>query len=97
MTLVWGVVGYVIYLYILLVLARICLEITRQFSRSWRPAGIAAVGVELVYVTTDPPIRALRRLVPPLRLGSVSLDLSVIIVLVVLTVLRYVAARLSQG
>jgi YggT family protein len=95
MTLVWGVVGYVIYVYILLVLARICLEITRQFARAWRPAGVAAIGVELVYVTTDPPIRALRRLVPPLRLGSVSLDLSVIIVLIVLFVLQRVAVSLS--
>ncbi len=95
MTLVWGVVGYVIYLYILLVLARICLEITRQFARSWRPVGVAAIGVEMVYVSTDPPIRALRRLVPPLRLGSVSLDLSVIIVLIVLFVLQRVAVTLS--
>jgi YggT family protein len=95
MTLVWGVIGYAVYLYILLVLARICLEVTRQFARSWRPAGTAAIGVELVYVVTDPPIRALRRLVPPLRLGSVSLDLSVIIVLIVLFVLQRVAVSLS--
>jgi YggT family protein len=95
MTLVWGVIGYAVYLYILLVLARICLEVTRQFARSWRPAGTAAIGVELVYVVTDPPIRALRRLVPPLRLGSVSLDLSVIIVLIVLIALQRVAVNLS--
>ncbi|WP_375490205.1 YggT family protein [uncultured Jatrophihabitans sp.] len=95
MTLVWGVVGYVLYVYILLVLARICLEITRQFARKWRPAGVAAIGVELVYVTTDPPIRLLRRLVPPLQLGSVSLDLSVIIVLIVLFALQRVAVTLS--
>ncbi len=95
MALVWGVVGYVIYVYILLVLARICLEVTRQFARSWRPVGVTAIGVELVYVSTDPPIRLLRRLVPPLRLGSVSLDLSVIIVLIVLYVLQQVAVRLS--
>jgi YggT family protein len=95
MALVWGVIGYVIYLYILLVLARICLEITRQFARSWRPVGAAAIGVELVYVATDPPIRALRRLVPPVRLGSVSLDLSVIIVLIVLIALQRVAVNLS--
>jgi YggT family protein len=95
MALVWGVIGYVVYVYILLVLARICLEITRQFARSWRPVGAAAIGVELVYVATDPPIRALRRLVPPVRLGSVSLDLSVIIVLIVLIALQRVAVNLS--
>lgn len=91
MTLLWGVVGYALYVYIVLILARIVLEWTRQFARSWRPAGAAAVGVELVYTLTDPPIRLLRRLVPPLQLGSVSLDLSVIILLIVLIALRQVA------
>jgi YggT family protein len=64
---------------------------TRQFARAWRPVGAAAVGVELVYVATDPPIRLLRKLVPPLQLGTVSLDLSVIILLIVLIALRQVA------
>lgn len=90
MALLWGVVGYAIYVYILLILARIVIDWTRQFARSWRPAGGAAVGMELVYLATDPPIRLLRRLVPPLRLGSVSLDLSVIILLIVLIVVREV-------
>jgi YggT family protein len=91
MALLWGVVGYAIYLYIILVIARICLDWTRQFARRWRPAGAAAVGVELVYMATDPPIKLLRRLVPPLQLGTVSLDLSVIILLIVLIALRQVA------
>ncbi len=57
MTLLWGVVGYAIYVYIVLILARIVLDWTRQFARAWRPAGTAAVGVELVYSrhrSTDP-------------------------------------------
>ena len=91
MTLLWGVVGYVIYLYIVFILARIVVDWTRQFARAWRPAGTAAVGVEVVYSVTDPPIRLLRRLVPPLQLGTVSLDLSVIILLIVLIALRQVA------
>jgi YggT family protein len=89
--LLWGVIGYVLWLYIVLILARVVLEWTRQFARSWRPVGTAAIGVELVYSLTDPPIRLLRRLVPPLQLGTVSLDLSVIILLIVLIVLRVVA------
>ena len=95
MTLLWSVVGYVIYLYIVLILARIVVDWTRQFARSWRPGGVAAVGVEIVYTVTDPPIRLLRRLVPPLQLGTVSLDLSVIILLIVLIALRQVALTLG--
>ncbi|HVU92274.1 MAG TPA: YggT family protein [Jatrophihabitans sp.] len=95
MTLLWSVVGYVIYLYIVLFLARIVVDWTRQFARSWRPGGAAAVGVEIVYTVTDPPIRLLRRLVPPLQLGTVSLDLSVIILLIALIALRQVALTLG--
>ena len=58
---------------------------------SWRPAGVAAVGLEVVYASTDPPIKLLRRLVPPLQLGTVSLDLSVMILLLAILALRWVA------
>ena len=81
MTMFWDIVGYVLYVYLLVILARFVVEITRQFARAWRPAGVAAVGVELVYVATDPPIRLLRRLIPPLQLGSLRLDLSIMILL----------------
>jgi YggT family protein len=95
MALLWGVVGYAIYVYIILVLARLVVDWTRQFARKWRPAGVAAVGVEFVYLATDPPIRLLRRLVPPLQLGTVSLDLSVIILLIVLIALEQVALTIG--
>jgi YggT family protein len=95
MSLLWQVIAYVLWLYIILILARIVIEWTRQFARKWRPVGAAAVGLELVYVATDPPIRLLRRLVRPVRLGTVSLDLSVIILLIVLIVLRVVALGLT--
>jgi YggT family protein len=95
MTLLWGAIGYALYVYILLILARLVVDWTRQFARKWRPVGGAAVGLELVYLATDPPIRLLRRLVPPLQLGTVSLDLSVIILLIVVVVLQQVAVSLS--
>jgi YggT family protein len=95
MALLFGVIGYALYVYLILILARIVIDWTRQFARKWRPAGAAAVGLELVYVATDPPIKLLRRLVPPLQLGTVSLDLSVIILLIVVIALRQVAVSLG--
>jgi YggT family protein len=92
MNLLWGIVGYVLYLYIVIILARVVVEATRQFARSWRPVGVTAVGLELVYVATDPPIKALRRLVPPLRIGGVSLDLSVLILLLAILALYWVVS-----
>lgn len=95
MSLLWQVIGYALWIYIVLILARIVIEWTRQFARKWRPVGAAAIGLELVYVATDPPIRLLRRLVPPLQLGTVSLDLSVIILLIALIIVRVVALGLA--
>jgi YggT family protein len=95
MALLFGVIGYALYVYLILILARIVIDWTRQFARKWRPAGAAAVGLELVYVATDPPIKLLRRLVPPLQLGTVSLDLSVIILLIAVIALRQVAVSLG--
>ncbi len=79
-----------LYLYLVIVLARLVVECTRQFARSWRPVGVAAIGLELVYVATDPPLKLLRRLVPPLHLGGVSLDLSILILLLAIIGLRLV-------
>jgi YggT family protein len=70
-------------------------EATRQFARRWRPAGIAAVGIELVYLSTDPPVRLLRRLIPPVRLGPISLDLSILILLLVILALYWVVLSLG--
>ncbi len=95
MTLFWSIVAFVLYLYLLLVLARIVVDITRQFARSWRPAGVTAVGLEFVYSSTDPPVRLLRRLIPPVRLGSLSLDLSIMILWIGILALRLLALSLA--
>lgn len=95
MTSFFLVVGYVLYLYVLVILARFVVEATRQFARSWRPVGVAAVGVELVYVATDPPLKFLRRMVPPLQLGGMALDLSILILLLGILALRWAALTLA--
>jgi YggT family protein len=94
MSLFWAVVAFVLYLYLLLVLARFIVEVTRQFARSWRPVGVTAVGLELVYTSTDPPLKVLRKLLPPVRIGSVSLDLSITVLLLAILALRWVALTL---
>jgi YggT family protein len=93
----WESVSLVLWLYYILVIARLVVEITRQFARAWRPAGVAAVGVELVYLSTDPPLRAIRKVCPPVRIGSVSLDLSVMILLLAILALRTVASFLGNS
>ena len=91
----WGLVGYVLYVYILVILARFVIDMTRQFARAWRPAGVAAVGIEVVYLATDPPIKLIRRVIPPVRIGSVSLDLSIMILLFSVLALQWIALTLA--
>jgi len=69
---------------------RFVVDWVQIFARSWAPRGPLLVLLEIVYSVTDPPIKALRRVIPPLRLGNFALDLSFIIVMIVAYVLLYV-------
>ncbi len=75
MRLAASVVDVLLLVYILLLLARLILEYIPMFNREWRPRGFGLVLAELVFSVTDPPLRFFRRLLPPLRLGPVALDL----------------------
>lgn len=66
-----------IFLYLLL--ARIIIDYVMMFSRSWQPRGAMLAVVDVVFQITDPPLRTVRRFVPPLRLGQVSLDLAFLV------------------
>jgi YggT family protein len=97
MTTFWAAIGLALLVFYLLVIARLIVETTRSFARSWRPVGAAAIGLEAVYTVTDPPMKLLRRLIPPLRLGGVSFDMSVIVLLILIWLLRAIVASLAAG
>ena len=88
------VLATVIWLYFLLFLLRVVFDLVQAFARGWRPRGVLLIIVEFIYTVTDPPLRALRRIVPPLRLGQVQFDLAFLIILIVLQILMRVAASL---
>ena len=50
------------------------------------PEGVRPIA-ELIYTLTDPIIRFARPLIPPLRIGMVSLDLSILLVFIGLQLL----------
>ena len=76
---------------LLLLLARLVFDDVQMFAASWRPRGIVLIIAEAVYTVTDPPLRALRRVIPPLRIGSVALDLSfLVLILAVQIALQFV-------
>ena len=79
----FGLTLYVIlYLFIALLWIRFIVDWVQVFARRWEPHGPLLVALEGVYTATDPPIVALRRVIPPLRIGQVALDLSFLLVMV---------------
>jgi YggT family protein len=92
------VVGQIIHgllwFFIALLWIRFVVDWVQVFARSWSPHGPLLVVLEIVYSVTDPPIKALRRVIPPLRIGSVALDLSFLIVLLLAYLLLWLDERL---
>jgi YggT family protein len=89
-TVVLEVASFVLLVFFILLIARLVFDYVMMFARSWRPSGVAAVGLEVVYSVTDPPLKALRRVIPPLRLGNFSIDLGFMVLLFVVYVLMNV-------
>ncbi|HEU0190864.1 MAG TPA: YggT family protein [Mycobacterium sp.] len=96
MPLLFAIVGYALFAFWLLLIARIVIEFIRSFSRDWRPTGATVVILEVIMSVTDPPVKLLRRLIPPLTIGAVRLDLSIMVLLVVAFIGMDVALRYSE-
>jgi YggT family protein len=81
--LVGGIIRLVLLFVIALLFVRFVVDWVQVFARSWTPTGPLLVVLEAVYTVTDPPLRALRRVIPPLRLGGIALDLSFMVLLLI--------------
>lgn len=87
MSVFWQLTFLVLWLFRLALLGRIVFDFVRVLARHWRPAGGPAVALEILYSSTDPPVKALRKIIPNVRLGGVSFDLSIIVLLVIVYIL----------
>ncbi|OII27066.1 YggT family protein [Frigoribacterium sp. MCBA15_019] len=85
---------YVLLIFFLLMWARFVLDLAQSFSRGWRPRGPVLVLAEVAYTVTDPPIRRVRKILPPVRLGSVALDFGWSIIMLAVIILMSVASGL---
>ncbi len=98
LSILWQALYLLLYLFLLTLLARFVLGWVLQFGRRWHPGRGAAAALESVWSVTDPPLKALRRVIPPLRIGTVSIDLASLVLLVILIVLmELVIRRLITG
>lgn len=95
MSAVFTLISFLLWLFLLCLVVRLVFDWVQFFARDWRPRGILLVLAEAVYTVTDPPLRALRRLIPPLTLGQVRLDLAFLILFLGTSILAQVFGGLG--
>ena len=83
MALFFEILGFALFVFWLLLIARVVVEFIRSFSRDWQPKGLTVVVLEVIMTVTDPPVKLLRRLIPQLTIGAVRFDLSIMVLLLV--------------
>jgi YggT family protein len=81
-----GILGTILYwalqLFVYAMFARFIVDFVMSINRGWRPPAILMPVVDFAFTITDPPLKLVRRFLPPLRLGVVALDLAWTIVLI---------------
>lgn len=85
------VIATVLWLYWLVLIGRLVFDFVQIFARSWQPRGPLLILAEVIYSLTDPPLRLLRRVIPPLKLGGIQFDLAFLVLIIVVQILINVA------
>ena len=79
MEIVIGALRFALFLFMIVLFGRVILSLVVSFARDWRPEGIVLVLTESVFSITDPPLKALRKVIPPLQLGQIRLDIAFLV------------------
>ena len=93
-SIVADVIRFAVFVFFVVLIGRLVLDWVQVFARDWRPKGVILVIAEAIYTVTDPPLKALRKVIPPLKLGSISLDLSFLVLVVLVQIGIYLAGYL---
>ena len=88
MALVGEFLLFITWVAVLILLARFIIDWVQLLARSWRPKGIVAALCEAIFTITDPPLRAIRGVIPPIRMGGAMLDLSPMVLLIAIYIVQ---------
>jgi len=92
-----SILNALLLIYVLVLLVRLILEWMPMLNREWRPRGPGLVAAEIVYTVTDPPIRTLRRFIPPLRVGAIAIDFAFALTMLLCFVLLGITGSLARA
>ena len=90
-----SVVYFLLVLYLISMWVRFGFDLAQAVGRQWRPRGFLLVVAEIVYTITDPPIKLVRRLIPPLRLGGAAIDFAWTIVMLAVIILMTIVSAFA--
>ncbi|PZR03175.1 MAG: hypothetical protein DI536_36255 [Archangium gephyra] len=97
LSVVAGVLYSLLVAYLVAMWVRFALDLVLVLSREWRPRGVLLVIAEFVYTITDPPIRLVRRVIPPLRVGGAALDFAWTVVMLAVIILMTIVSAFAGG
>jgi YggT family protein len=83
--LVLSVLSWVLLAFFLMLVARFVLSLIVMFAPQWQPKGPLVLLFEVVYSVTDPFLRPLRRILPPIGAGGIRIDLSMLMLFVLVS------------
>ena len=86
-------ISLLLWLFLVALLARLVIDWVFVFARSWEPHGVVVILLEAVFTVTDPPLKALRRVLPPLRIGSIAIDLAFLVLIIAVQIAITVVGR----
>jgi YggT family protein len=92
-----SIIDWVLWVFLLLLFARMILSWVPVLVRDWEPRGPMLVVAEIIYSITDPPLRMLRKVLRPVRIGNIMLDLAFIGLTIIVLILREVNGRIFFG
>ncbi len=91
------IIGFAIscalWIFLLILFARMIFSWVPVLVRDWEPRKGMLVVAEITYSVTDPPLRVLRKVLKPVRIGNVMLDLAFL----ALAILVSIAMRVNQA
>ena len=82
---VLSVLSWVLLAFFLMLVARFALSLIVMFAPQWHPKGPLLLLFELIYSVTDPFLRPLRRILPPIGAGGIRIDLSMLMLFVLVS------------
>jgi YggT family protein len=93
----WSIIAIALLVFLFLLFARMVYSWVQVFARDFRPSGPLVLLLEAIFSATDPPLKALRRVLPPLRIGQVQLDTAFFVLAIVVVALYQATSAAARG